>query len=1278
MKNGFQITSFSILLLIATTSLPAQTFVTNGSASNLGGGCYQLTPNTGGQAGSIFSTTPIDLTQPFAIDVRMYFGDKDANGADGIVFIFATSNTALGVGGGGLGYQNITPSIAIEYDDYQNGWGDPAADHMAVISNGNLDHNAPTNLVGPIVLANIEDDEEHCFSMLWDPVTFTLAATLDGDAIFYTGDIVNSIFAGNPVVYYGFSSGTGSLSNFHRVCFGPPMVDPMPDVTVCEGESVDLQADENGIAWSWDPDPTLSPWNVSDPTATPDVTTTYYVDIDYACDGFGRDTVVVTVIPEPNATAANTGPVCIGESVSLIASGGTMYQWSGPMGYSSSQQNPVINSMTPGKAGTYTVTVTDAAGCTSTAETDVGVFDIPSVSIDPFTNPLCEDGEPVQLFGDPGGGDWGGTINPNGVFDPQLTGEGSYPISYTITDGNGCTNSDEIIIEVVPNIPAEILPEGPFCVTDPVITLIANPPGGTWGESADSDGQIYPGTLGVGSHLVTYELTGPDECYNTEIYIEIQAAPVASINPVLPLCLNSPPVNLTATPPGGAWSGDAGPNGSVDPAALGSGIHQAIYVYSISGGCADTATLDFVVLQDAPQIQNFLVTCDSVGEFYTISFTISGGDPATYAVQSVINGTLTSGNPYIFSSDPIPTGNAYSFVVDDIHHCDPVNIAGSYSCNCPTNAGFMDQSPILACEDETVSIPLPTGVNLDPNDTLVYVLHTGNPDSILVTGAPNLFSFAPPLQAGVTYFISAIAGNVSGDSVDLSDPCLSVTNGPSVTWYPNPSGNLLAPSMICNGDSAMLTFILNGTGPFNVGYSDGATIFSLDSISSGYTLQVQPSDTIQYSLLLIVDISSSGCDISPNTSVAINVTNVIQVQQSASICDGDSLWVGGSYQYDAGIYTDTLSAAAGCDSIVETSLVIRPLDTTYVSSTTCDMAQAGVFQNTISNVLGCDSTVIHTVTFVLADTTLLQSFTCDPAQTGTFTDMYISQDGCDSIVITDILLLASDTTHLTGGTCDPSGVGIFTQNLTNVSGCDSIVIETISLLPSDVVQLSGVSCNPADTGFFQMMLQNVYGCDSLVTESISLAPSYAIQQTSTTCDPAAAGTFNTHLTTVQGCDSLITSIVSLLPSDTILTFNVTCEPLDTGVLIQPYINVFGCDSLIYIITSLAPEDSCVVEQIRKDVFVPNVFSPNNDGINDYFLVFAKPDVVASIQFLRIYDRWGGLVTERLDFPPNDYAYAWDGSEKNKAVNPGVFVWNIRIRFVDGTEEVLFGDVTLVR
>ena len=88
--------SLAVLVLLTCINANAQGFVTNGSASFVGGSCYQITPDAGSLAGSVFSQNPLDLTQPFAEDATFFFGCEDATGADGIVFILASNITYLG------------------------------------------------------------------------------------------------------------------------------------------------------------------------------------------------------------------------------------------------------------------------------------------------------------------------------------------------------------------------------------------------------------------------------------------------------------------------------------------------------------------------------------------------------------------------------------------------------------------------------------------------------------------------------------------------------------------------------------------------------------------------------------------------------------------------------------------------------------------------------------------------------------------------------------------------------------------------------------------------------------------------------------------------------------------------------------------------------------------------------------------------------------------------------------------------------------------------------
>ncbi|MCB0676387.1 MAG: gliding motility-associated C-terminal domain-containing protein, partial [Saprospiraceae bacterium] len=99
---------------------------------------------------------------------------------------------------------------------------------------------------------------------------------------------------------------------------------------------------------------------------------------------------------------------------------------------------------------------------------------------------------------------------------------------------------------------------------------------------------------------------------------------------------------------------------------------------------------------------------------------------------------------------------------------------------------------------------------------------------------------------------------------------------------------------------------------------------------------------------------------------------------------------------------------------------------------------------------------------------------------------------------------------------------------------------------------------------------------------------------------------------------------------------------------------------------------------RKDIYAPNIFSPNGDGENDRFTLFARPGLVAEIHSLELFTRWGESVFLVENFQPNDPGAGWDGRFRGEALNPGVFAWLARIEFIDGTVEWYQGDVTLVR
>lgn len=102
---------------------------------------------------------------------------------------------------------------------------------------------------------------------------------------------------------------------------------------------------------------------------------------------------------------------------------------------------------------------------------------------------------------------------------------------------------------------------------------------------------------------------------------------------------------------------------------------------------------------------------------------------------------------------------------------------------------------------------------------------------------------------------------------------------------------------------------------------------------------------------------------------------------------------------------------------------------------------------------------------------------------------------------------------------------------------------------------------------------------------------------------------------------------------------------------------------------------------NRNVFIPNIFSPNVDGTNDFLEVFADPQGVEQINFLKVYDRWGTLIFESPSFIPSASRLngnRWNGYYKDGEANIGVYVYVCEVKFVDGVVITFRGDVMLAR
>lgn len=914
-----------------------------------------------------------------------------------------------------------------------------------------------------------------------------------------TGSSLTVTAAGTySVTVTGATGCTGSTSVVvTSVTATPPTISG--SLQFCQGDTTILTANGAGFnSYLWSSGQNTQSINVSS-SGNYTVTATTAI----GCTGTATATVQSNALPTTSITG-NTS-ICPGGSTTLTATGAyPSILWSNGM------TGP---SITVGQ-GNYSVTVSTAQACTGTAAATVTTSTPPTVEIAPLIGVICESAAAFNLSATPSGGVWGGDVGAGGSVDPATLGPGNWTATYAYTDANGCSGSDQLDFEIVAEPTPSITAAGPFCPAEGAQTLTATPVGGTWGGAANALGEINPSALGTGNFIVTYTASTSGNCAsNTQITITVSAAPTATISGAGNICEGSGqavpiaiaasgngPFDVIYTINGATPTTVSVPVGTTNLNASTAGTYEIVSITD-AVGCVGNGNGQAVVnTVSSPIASTVTVTCDALQTNYQVMFGITDGDPASYSVTSAIAGTLSSGPPYIFTSDWMASGSNYQFVLDDANGCSPTVLSGSFNCNCGTNAGDMDATPLVLCAGETATA-MPLGnAQLQPNDVLLYYLHDGSGNSlgtVFGTSSTPSFNFAPPLVAGQTYYISAVAGDGNGTGgIDLNDPCLSVSVGTPVTWQAAPSGSLSAGASICEGEATTLVFTLSGTAPFEVTYSNGAQNLVLQNILDGHSITVSPATTTTYTLTSVEDSSPAGCSSSPGSSVTV---------------------------------------------------VVNAPDMTAIHETSCVPAEVGVFTNVYTNQHGCDSTVVLTVTYQSFDETFVDETTCDPAMAGVFTETFTNQNGCDSVVTTTVTLIPPSLTELTATTCDPAMAGVFTETFTNQNGCDSVVTTTVTLLPSDLTELTATTCDPAMAGVFTENFTNQNGCDSVVTTTVTLLASSLTELTATTCDPMQTGVFTNTFTNQNGCDSVVVTTVSLLsPNECNVSFQLAAAVISCG------------------------------------------------------------------------------------------------------------------------------------
>ncbi len=198
----------------------------NGNAAQVGN-VLRVTPATFGQSGSAFSTTPVTLSSNASFSTYFQFRftnpggscDGQGCGADGLTFTVQTVSNSVGGGGGGIGYAGISPSVAVEFDSWNNGAIDDfSSNHVGINVNGNID----SVVLAQITEADLNDGNIWNAWVDYDGTTHVLEARLSlsntrpsAPFLSHTIDLASTL--GSPNVFVGFTSGTGAAFANHDV-----------------------------------------------------------------------------------------------------------------------------------------------------------------------------------------------------------------------------------------------------------------------------------------------------------------------------------------------------------------------------------------------------------------------------------------------------------------------------------------------------------------------------------------------------------------------------------------------------------------------------------------------------------------------------------------------------------------------------------------------------------------------------------------------------------------------------------------------------------------------------------------------------------------------------------------------------------------------------------------------------------------------------------------------------------------------------------------------------
>jgi hypothetical protein len=991
----------------------------------------------------------------------------------------------------------------------------------------------------------------------------------------------------------------------------------------------------------------------------------------------------------------NTGTTiltCFTTSISVTATGGTSYVWDNGLG---SSVNASITS-----AGTYTVTVTDANGCTATASITITQdVTLPTVGITNNTGAteLTCILTSISVTATGGGAySWSNGLGTNA--DATITAAGTYTV--TVTGANGCTDTETIAITADPNIPTAGITNntGTTVLTCTTTSIGVTATGGvsySWdnGLGTNADATI----TAVGTYTVT--ATAANSCTATASIIVTQdiTTPTAAItnnSGTTVLTCTTTSISVTAT--GGtsySWDGGLGTNANATITAAGT------YTVTVTGanGCIATASITITADPSAPiaDITNntgtTVLTCTTT----SISVTATGGVSYSWdgGLGTNANATITAPGTYIVTATAANgcTATASITVTQDI----AAPMAGITN-----NTGATE----LTCTLTSISVTATGGVS--------YAWDGGLGTNANAT-----------ITAAGTYTVT-----VTGANGCTSTAAITITADPSIptAGITNNTGTTV---LTCTTTSISIT----ATGGVSYAWDNGLGTNADATITAPGTYSVTATAAngcaATASITVTQDIAAPTAGITNNTGSTVLTCTLTSISVTAT--------GGVSYAWDgglgtnanatitaAGTYTVTVTGANGCTS---TAAITVTSDTgisdpvTTLIQPTCATPTGTI---TVSSPLGANYQYSIGGAYQ-------SSATFTGLSAGTYT--VTAQDMTNSCVSAPLTVTIDPIP-------DSPSITLVTQNNITCSGGSNGSIEiaitggaapyTTSWNPSAG---TGTSISGLTAGNYVVTVTDVNGCSSTASYTITAPAALAItgvannlicgqslgsitttasggtgpytylwnpaSQTTTGIDNLSSGNYSVVVTDANGCVANSSFVIGLTGNldlevdpdfaailegesvdlsvsgatsyvwspSTGLSCNDCPNPVATPSSTTTYFvtgtDVYGCTG--------ATSVTIFVTENCEAFFVPNIFSPNGTGPEANNTLCVAGGCILELRY-QVFNRWGEKIFETTD--PD---ICWDGVYRGEPVGSGVYAYKVYARLSNGEIIERAGSLTVV-